>query len=70
MPKKKAKKCPFKSAGVTFIDYKVIPKFFRYTSTFEKIVPRYYTNVSLKYQKRLSQAIKRARVMGLIPFTK
>ena len=38
--------------------------------SFGKIVPRYYSNVSLKNQKKLAKAIKRARIMALIPFVK
>jgi len=42
----------------------------KYITKFGKIVPRYYSGVSLKNQKKLSQAIKRARIMALIPFVK
>lgn len=65
-----SKKCPFKTAGVKYIDYKNIDLFNRYISSYGKIVPRYYTHVSLKYQKMLSKAIKNARYMGLIPYIK
>jgi len=42
----------------------------KYITKFGKIVPRYYSGVSLKNQKKLSKAIKRARIMALIPFVK
>lgn len=53
-----------------FIDYKDIGLLRSYLSVFGRIVPRYYTGISLKQQKKLSQAIKRAREMALIPYTR
>lgn len=52
-----------------FIDYKDLATLRGYLSVFGRIVPRYYTGVSLKQQKQLSLAIKRARQMALIPYT-
>jgi len=50
------------------IDYKDVELLKKYITKFGKITPRYYTGVSLKNQKRLARAIKRARTMALIPF--
>lgn len=70
MSKKKIKKiCPFESTGVTYIDYKDVDTLKKYISRYGKIVPRYYTGVSLKFQRMLSAAIKKARIMALLPFT-
>lgn len=70
MSKKKLKTvCPFKAAGVKHIDYKDVDTLKKYLSRYGKITPRYYTGVSLKFQKMLSSAIKKARVMALLPFT-
>ena len=33
-----------------------------------KILPRRYTGTSLKYQRKVSKAIKRARHLALMPF--
>lgn len=52
------------------IDYKNVELLKKYITKFGKIVPRYYSGVSLKNQKKLAQAIKRARIMALIPFVK
>ena len=52
------------------IDYKNVELLKKYITKFGKIVPRYYSNVSLKNQKKLAKAIKRARMMALIPFVK
>lgn len=58
-------KCPLE--GVV-IDYKDVELLKKYTTKFGKITPRYYTGVSLKNQKKLAIAIKRARMMALLPF--
>lgn len=63
------KPCPFKAQDIQYIDYKDVRLLRRYISKHGKIVPRYYSGVSLKYQKALAKAIKRARTMGLISFT-
>ena len=52
------------------VDYKNLRVLNRYTSRFGKIVARHYTKVTLKQQKRLSQEIKRARHVALLPFVK
>ena len=64
------KPCPFKANGIQYIDYKDINLLKKYVSQYGKIVPRYYTGVSLKFQKDLARAIKRAREMGLLPFVR
>ncbi len=52
------------------IDYKNVELLKKYITKFGKIVPRYYSGVTLKNQKKLSKAIKRARIMALLPFVK
>ena len=70
MSKKKLKKvCPFETAGIKYIDYKDVDTLKKYLSRYGKITPRYYTGVSLKNQKMLASAIKKARVMALLPYT-
>jgi len=61
------KECPLDGLN---IDYKNVDLLKKYITKFGKIVPRYYSGVSLKNQKKLSQAIKRARTMALIPYVK
>jgi len=61
------KTCPLEGQN---IDYKNVELLKKYITKFGKIVPRYYSGVSLKNQKKLSRAIKRARIMALIPFVK
>lgn len=52
-----------------YIDYKDVGLLRAYLSVFGRIVPRYYTGISLKQQKQLARAIKRAREMGLLSYT-
>jgi len=52
------------------IDYKNVELLKKYITKFGKIVPRYYSGVCLKNQKKLSTAIKRARIVGMLPFVK
>lgn len=60
-------KCPLEGQN---IDYKNVELLKKYITKFGKIVPRYYSGVCLKNQKKLAKAIKRARIMALIPFVK
>lgn len=60
--------CPIEALGIKEIDYKDTTLLRQYITKFNKIVPRYYSGVSLKNQRKLAQAIKRARYMALLPY--
>ena len=60
--------CGFCIKSVRAVDYKDANALRRYTSSYGKIVPRRRSGVCAKHQRMLSQAIKRARVMALLPF--
>jgi small subunit ribosomal protein S18 len=68
MPTKKKKACPIDEAGIKIIDYKDTVLLRKYLTKFNRIVPRYYSGVSLSNQKKLATAIKRARYMALLPY--
>lgn len=53
---------------ITYIDYKDVNLLRRFVSEKGKILPRRVTGTSSKNQRRLTVAIKRARIMGLMPF--
>jgi small subunit ribosomal protein S18 len=55
--------------GTTWVDYKN-PVIKEYITIYGRIKPRYYTKAPLVVQKSLARAIKNARYMGLIPFTR
>lgn len=65
-----SKKCPFKAAKVDYIDFKSLQILKQFISQYGRIVPRYYTGVTLQNQKKLSHAIKLAREMALLPYVK
>ncbi|MGL5115730.1 MAG: 30S ribosomal protein S18 [Beijerinckiaceae bacterium] len=65
---RRKKTCPFSGANAPLIDYKDVKLLSRYISERGKIVPSRITAVSAKKQRELSQAIKRARVLGLLPY--
>jgi small subunit ribosomal protein S18 len=60
--------CPIEALGIKNIDYKDTVFLRKYITKFNKIVPRYYSDVALKNQRKLAQAIKRARYMALLPY--
>lgn len=65
---KRRKSCPFTAAGVKQIDYKDVDTLNRFVTERGKIIPRRITGVSLRHQRMLTRAIKRARYMALLPF--
>jgi small subunit ribosomal protein S18 len=65
---KRRKRCPFTASGVKSIDYKDINTLSQFITDRGKILPRRITGVSAHYQKLLTEAIKRARHVALLPF--
>jgi small subunit ribosomal protein S18 len=65
---RRRKSCPFSSPNAPKIDYKDIKLLQRFISERGKIVPSRITAVSVKRQRELAQAIKRARFLGLLPY--
>ncbi|MCL2540075.1 MAG: 30S ribosomal protein S18 [Firmicutes bacterium] len=64
----KKKVCNFCVDKVKELDYKDISKFKRYVTEKGKILPRRQTGVCAKHQRELSNVIKRARYMALLPY--
>lgn len=67
--RKKRKQCNFCADKVENIDYKEIPKLRRYITERGKILPRRITGNCAHHQRQLTVAIKRARIMALLPYT-
>lgn len=65
---KRKKRCPFTSAGFKKIDYKDVDTLGKFITERGKILPRRITGVCSKFQKQLTEAIKRARHVALLPF--
>ena len=62
--------CPFSQKNSPKIDYKDIRLLSRYISDKGKMTPSRITNVSNSKQKELAKAIKRARFLSLMSYTK
>ena len=74
MPPKRIKKrrrkvCGFCMDDLQSVDYKDIGRLRRFISDRGKILPRRVTGNCAKHQRQLTRAIKRARVIALLPFT-
>jgi len=66
--KKEEKYCRFKKKGIKYIDYKDADFLMYLVNEQGKILPRRLTGTSLKYQRKVAQAIKRARHLALMPY--
>ncbi|AQQ54918.1 30S ribosomal protein S18 [Planococcus lenghuensis] len=66
--RKRKKVCYFTSNNITHIDYKDVDLLRKFISERGKILPRRVTGTSAKWQRKLTVAVKRARIMGLLPF--
>jgi small subunit ribosomal protein S18 len=65
---KKKKYCRFKKNKIKFVDFKD-PEFLKkFLNEQGKILPRRVTGTSLKYQRKVSTAVKRARHLALLPY--
>ncbi|MBS9774183.1 MAG: 30S ribosomal protein S18 [Tenacibaculum sp.] len=66
--KKESKYCRFKKKEIKYIDYKDADFLMYLVNEQGKILPRRLTGTSLKYQRKVAQAIKRARHLALMPY--
>lgn len=67
-PPKRRKVCSFCVDKITTIDYKDTAKLRRYLSERGKILPRRTTGTCAMHQRQLTEAIKRARQVALLPY--
>ena len=65
---KKKKYCRFKKLGIKYIDYKDADFLLKFVNEQGKLLPRRLTGTSLKFQRKVSQAVKRARHIALMPY--
>jgi len=57
-----------KKYGIKHVDYKDADFLLQFVNEQGKILPRRYTGTSLKYQRKVSAAIKRARHLAMMPY--
>lgn len=65
---KRKKYCRFKKSGIKYIDYKDPDFLIKFVNEQGKLLPRRLTGTSLKFQRKVSQAVKRARHLALMPY--
>ncbi len=67
----KAKKpCKFCKEGTSYIDYKDLKRLRRFVTDRGKITPSRITGTCATHQRMLSTAVKRARILALLPYVK
>ena len=66
---KRPRFCRFTVAGVEEIDYKDVDTLRDFIAENGKIIPARLTGTRAIYQRQLNTAIKRARVLALLPYT-
>ncbi len=64
----KKKVCQFCVDKSEHIDYKDVAKLRKYVTEKGKMLPRRMTGVCAKHQRMLAEAVKRARIVALLPF--
>lgn len=64
----KKKYCRFKKSGIKYIDYKDPNFLLKFVNEQGKLLPRRLTGTSLKFQRKVSQAVKRSRHLSLMPY--
>jgi small subunit ribosomal protein S18 len=65
---KRKKYCRFRKFGIKYVDYKDTDFLISFLNEQGKILPRRLSGNSLKYQRKVASAIKRARHMALLPY--
>ncbi len=65
---KKTKYCRFRKNRIKFIDYKDPNYLMMLVNEQGRIFPRRLTGTSQKYQRKVAQAVKRARHLALMPY--
>jgi small subunit ribosomal protein S18 len=66
--KQQKKYCRFKKFGIKHIDYRDPDFLLQFINEQGKILPRRISGNSLKYQKKVAVAVKRARHLAILPF--
>ncbi len=66
--KRQKKYCRFKKLGIKYIDYKDGEFLKKFLNEQGKLLPRRITGNSLKYQRKVSDAVKKARQMAILPY--
>lgn len=66
--RRQKKYCRFKKMGIRYVDYKDAEFLKKFLNDQGKMLPRRITGNSLKFQRKVAQAIKKARQLALLPY--
>ncbi|MCC6185612.1 MAG: 30S ribosomal protein S18 [Chitinophagaceae bacterium] len=66
--KRPKKYCRFKKLCIKYIDYKDAEFLKKFVNDQGKMLPRRITGNSLKFQRKVAHAVKKARQMALLPY--
>ena len=66
---RKKKVCQFRADKSETIDYKEVDKLKKYVTERGKILPKRITGTCAMHQREVTRAIKRARIVALLPYT-
>ncbi len=67
---KSKKPCKFCKEGIDYVDYKDEKKLRRFMTDRGKITPRRITGTCARHQRVLAAAVRRARIIALVPFVR
>ena len=62
------KYCRFKKNGIKYVDYKDPNFLLKFVNEQGRVLPRRLTGTSLKFQRKVTQAIAKARYLALMPY--
>jgi len=65
---KRKKACQFCVEKIENVDYKDVNRLKKYISERAKILPRRITGACAEHQRQLTDAVKRARIVALLPY--
>ncbi len=65
---KREKYCRFQKSGIKYLDYKDPDFLIKFVNEQGKLLPRRVTGTSVKYQRKVARAVKRARHLALMPY--
>lgn len=68
--RRQKKNCPITEAGIRYVDYKDERFLARFITDNGKILPSRLSGVDARHQRQLAVAIKRARYLALLPYTR
>ena len=68
--RRQKKTCPITEAGIRHVDYKDERFLARFITDNGKILPSRLSGVDARHQRQLATAIKKARYLALLPYTR